>query len=192
MSRQYGGLESPSIIFIDAGNCSDIYQTMHFARQYGLDIEKVLDSIIVSRPFTIHQLACLIIDDLEPAVQHFGAKLVVVTDLLKMFVQDPQIDTDEAGWLVKEIRKALWKLSTQVFVVVSLHDYYYYCLSQQHRNYLMSIFDSRIDIITTKAADQQQSLQLKISNRCHSGGTNSSRQLSMSEKDLQTVSTRWW
>jgi hypothetical protein len=186
MSRQYGGLESPSIIFIDAGNCSDIYQTVNFARQYGLDIEKVLNSIIVSRPFTIHHLASLIINDLEPAVQRFGAKLVVVSDLLKMFVQDPQIDTDEARWLVKEIIKALQKLSTQVFVVVSLHDND--CPSQ-HRNYLVSIFDSRIDITTTTVADsqqqQQKSLQLKISTRCHSG---SSRQLSMPEKDLQIVS----
>jgi hypothetical protein len=46
MSRRYGGLESPSIIFIDAGNCSDIYQTVNFARQYGLDIEKVLDRVM--------------------------------------------------------------------------------------------------------------------------------------------------
>jgi hypothetical protein len=194
MSRQYGGLESPSIIFIDAGNCSDIYQTVNFARQYGLDVEKVLDSIIVSRPFTIHQLAGLIINDLEPAVQRFGAKLVVVSDLLKMFVQDPQIDTDEARWLVKEIIKALQKFSAQVFVVVSLHDND--CPSQ-HRNYLMSIFDSRIDITTTTAADsqQQKSLQLKISNRRHSGSgssTTSSSQLSMLEKDLQIVSAARW
>jgi hypothetical protein len=190
MSRRYGGLESPSIIFIDAGNCSDIYQTVNFARQYGLDIQKVLDSVIVSRPFTIHQLAGLIINDLEPAVQRFGAKIVVISDLLKMFIQDPQIDADEARWLVKEIIKALQKLSAQVFVVVSLQDNG--CLSQ-HRNYLMSIFDSCIDI-TTIAADSQQSVQLKISNRRHnSSSSNISRQLSIPQKDLQIVSAahRW-
>jgi Rad51 len=187
MSRQYGGLESPSIMFIDAGNCSDIYQTVNFARQYGLDIERILGSIIVSRSFTIHQLAGLIINDLEPAVQRFGAKLVVVSDLLKMFVQDPQIDTDEVRWLVKEVIKALQKLSTQMFLVVSLHDNDY---PLQYRNYLMSIFDSCIDITTTTAADsQQKSLQLKISNRRHSGSSSSSRQLSMLEKDLQIVSS---
>ena len=194
MSRRYGGLESPSIIFIDAGNCSDIYQTVNFARQYGLDIQKVLDSVIVSRPFTIHQLAGLIINDLELAVQRFGAKIVVISDLLKMFIQDPQIDADEARWLVKEIIKALQKLSAQVFVVVSLQDNG--CLSQ-HRNYLMSIFDSRIDIIMTAAdsQQQQQSIQLKISNRRHNSSSSniSSRQLSIPQKDLQIVSAahRW-
>jgi hypothetical protein len=191
MSRRYGGLESPSIIFIDAGNCSDIYQTVNFARQYGLDIEKVLDSVIVSRPFTIHQLAGLIINDLEPAVQRFGAKLVVISDLLKMFVQDPQIDADESRWLVKEIIKALRKLFTRVFVVVSLQDI---GCPLQHRNYFISIFDSRIDITMTTADSQQQSIQLKISNYCHSSSSCCCCcQLSIPQKDLQIVSAahRW-
>jgi hypothetical protein len=76
MSKRQGGFQSPSIIFIDAGNCSDIYQCVNFARQYGLDIQKVLDSIIVSRPFNIHQLAGLIINELDSAIvtQRFGAK----------------------------------------------------------------------------------------------------------------------
>src|SRR3712207_9456651 len=81
---------------------------MNFARQYGLDIQKVLDSIMVSRPFTIHQLAGLLLYELESAAIHrFGAKLVVVSDMLKMFSQeasDPQLDHDEAQWLLREIR----------------------------------------------------------------------------------------
>jgi hypothetical protein len=85
-----GRFESPSVIFIDAGNCSDIYQAVNFARQYGLDIQKVLNSIIVSRPFNIHQPAGLIINELDSAVhfQRFGAKLVVISDILKMFSQE--------------------------------------------------------------------------------------------------------
>ena len=59
--RRHGGFGSPYVIFIDAGNCSDIYKCVSFIRQYGLDQQKTLDRIIVSRPFTIHQLACLII-----------------------------------------------------------------------------------------------------------------------------------
>jgi hypothetical protein len=90
MSRRHGGFDSPSIIFIDAGNCSDIYQCMNFARQYGLDTEKVLNGIIVSRPFNIHQLAGLLIDELDPAIvmQRFGAKLIVISDLLKTLTKD--------------------------------------------------------------------------------------------------------
>jgi RecA/RadA recombinase len=100
MSRRHGGFGSPSVIFIDAGNCSDIYQCVNFARQYGLDIQKVMDSIIVSRPFNIHQLTGLLIDELDPSVvtQRFDAKLVVISDLLKMFTpqqQDSRLDQEE-------------------------------------------------------------------------------------------------
>jgi hypothetical protein len=51
------------IIFIDAGNDLDIYQYVNLARQYGLDIKKFLQSIVVSRMFTIYQLANTIIYD---------------------------------------------------------------------------------------------------------------------------------
>jgi hypothetical protein len=37
------------IIFIDAGNDLDIYQYINFARQYGLDIKKFLQSIVISK-----------------------------------------------------------------------------------------------------------------------------------------------
>ena len=57
-----GSLEKPAkkIIFIDAGGgkSSDIYQCENLARQYyGLNIKKVLQSMVVTRAFTIYQLA---------------------------------------------------------------------------------------------------------------------------------------
>jgi hypothetical protein len=96
---------------------------MNFARQYGLDIQKVVDSIIASRPFNIHQLAGLLINELNPAVikQRFGAKLVVITDLLKTLVQDSQIDPKEARWLVKEIARSLHFTSQQVMYWLLFH-----------------------------------------------------------------------
>jgi hypothetical protein len=159
LSKRQGGFESPSVIFVDAGNCSDIYQCVNFARQYGLDVQKVLDSIIVSRPFTIHQLAGLVSNHVDSAgaavVQRFGAKLVVISDLLKMFVQDPQIDPDEARWLVKEMVRSLRKLSSQVLVVVSLHE-----CPPHFRSLLLPIFDNQIHIAATK---EPNSLQVKVS-----------------------------
>jgi hypothetical protein len=169
---------------------------VNFARQYGLEIEKVLDSIIVSRPFTIHQLAGLIINELEQStaiVQRFGAKLVVISDLLKMFIQDPQqIDTDEARWLVKEIVKALLRLANHVLVVISLHK-----LPSQFCDLILPLFDICIDIDATATAtaaticSQQKTLQMKIiSNRRHGGDSTSCGKVSLTEKDLQIVPVR--
>lgn len=192
LSKRQGGFGSPSVIFVDAGNCSDIYQCVNFARQYGLDIEKVLDSIIVSRPFTIHQLAGLVSNHLDSAaaaiVQRFGAKLVVISDILKMFAQDPQIDPDEARWLLMEMVRSLRKLSSQVLVVVSLHE-----CPPQFRS-LLPIFDNQIHIAAT--TKEPGRLQVKVcgsnSNlyQQHGGGRMSSSSFIVIERDLKIIPVR--
>jgi hypothetical protein len=66
MSKRQGGFESTNVIFIDAGEkSSDVYQCVDFARQYGLDKEMVLHSILVTRAFTIYQLADLLITNYQ-------------------------------------------------------------------------------------------------------------------------------
>ncbi len=161
MSKRPGGFESQSVIFIDTGNCSDIHQCVNFARQYGLDIQKVLDSIIVSRPFNIHQLVGLLINELDTTtiLQRFGAKLIVISDILKMFVQDSQIDQDEARWLVKEIAKSLRNLSSQIMVVISVHE-----CPPQYQSLLLSLFENQIDIAATRESSR---LHFKISSNLH-------------------------
>ena len=67
---------SSSLIFVDTGegNSSDIYQCVILARQYGLRIKKLLQSIIVSAAFTIHQIENIIIYYLHNVIQQFNAK----------------------------------------------------------------------------------------------------------------------
>ena len=195
MSRRHGGFGSASVIFIDAGNCSDIYQCVNFARQYGLDIQKVLDSIMVSRPFTIHQLAGLLLYELESAAIHrFGAKLVVVSDMLKMFSQeasDPQLDHDEAQWLLREIAKSLQRISSQALVVISLNnnddDDDDNHRRSQYRSFLPH-WDNRIDITTTASSDGSHNLHLEITNDRHHDSKRHC--LSLPEREVQFVLTR--
>jgi Rad51 len=189
MSRRHGGFGSSSVIFIDAGNCSDIYQCVNFARQYGLDIQKVLDSIIVSRPFTIHQLAGLLIYELESAaaIHRFGAKLVVVSDMLKMFSQEavaPQLDHDEAQWLLREIAKSLQRISSQALVVISLNNNNNNHRPSQYRSFLPHC-DNWIDITTTASSDGSHNLHLEITNHRHHDSKRHC--LSLPEKEVQFV-----
>jgi len=86
--RSYG-LSSPSLslIFVDTGegNSSDIYQCVNFARQYGLYIKKLLQSIIVSKEFIIYQITNIIIYHLPNVIQQFNAKVEpFLTDALYM------------------------------------------------------------------------------------------------------------
>ncbi len=192
MSRRHGGFGSPSVIFIDAGNCSDIYQYVNFARQYGLDIQKVLDSIMVSRPFTIHQLAGLLIYELESiAIHRFGAKLVVVSDMLKMFsqeVSDPQLDHDEAQWLLKEITMSLQRISAQALVVISLNSNNNNNNRPSQYQNLLPHCDNQIDITATASSDGSHNLQLEITNHRHHDSKRHC--LSLPEREVQLVLAR--
>ena len=139
------------VIFIDAGgNNLDIYLCVNFARQYGLDIKKVLQSIIITRVFTIYQLANLIIYELPNAIQKLEAKVIVISDLLNMFIRDPQIEIEEeeGEWLIKEIINSIRKISDYILVVVFL-DYYHYYNNQKSSGYnkiFLLIFDKSIEI----------------------------------------------
>jgi hypothetical protein len=118
LCKKRAGLESP-VLFIDAGNNSDVYQCVDFARQYGLDVAKVLNGIMVSRAFTVYQLAGLLIHELHSAVRQLGAKLVVISGLLAMFTQDPQGDQAEARQLLREMLSAVRKVAGKVTVVIT-------------------------------------------------------------------------
>ena len=59
LPRRYGGIGSDysKTIAIDAGNCTNIYQFVDFARQYGLEVKNLYRPIVGSRVFTIYQIS---------------------------------------------------------------------------------------------------------------------------------------
>lgn len=186
--KRYNGLDSSAVIFIDAGNCSDIYQACNFARQYGLDSKSILDRVIVSRPFTIHQLAGLIVHDLDELLQRTRTKLVVITDILRMFLEDPQqqIDSrDEARWLIKEMARELRKVSKMAFLAVSLRE----DVSEYQNIMMASIFDARIISIGPEPKSSNNLLQIDVHNqrRHHNHLDQTNRKFTIAEKDLLVI-----
>ena len=171
LPRRYGGIGSDysKPIAIDAGNCSNVYQFVDFARQYGLDVKKVLQSILVSRVFTIYQLADLIIHELPKIIQELSPrnKLIVFYGLLHLFVFDPHIDKVDAKRLIKEIARSLTKLSKDRLVIVSFS----HC-NHEYEKSLLSIFDKRIEI--TDDLGNERILRLNVYNRTFKGKEESS------------------
>ena len=96
LPRRHGGIEQgyTKIIAIDGGNCTNVYQFVRIARQDGLEVNKALQNIVVSRMSTIYQLAHLIIEELPKIIQRFSSrnKIIVICGLLHLFVSDPHID----------------------------------------------------------------------------------------------------
>jgi hypothetical protein len=161
LPRRYGGIGSDysKTIAIDSGNCTNVYQLVDFARQYGLEVKKVLQNIVVSRVFTIYQLADLIIHELPKIIEELSPKnkLILVYGLLHLFVFNPHIDKADAKGLLKEIARSLRMLSKDRLVVVSFS----HCNSEYETS-LLPFFDKRIEI--TNDVDNN-SLLLEVYNR---------------------------
>jgi hypothetical protein len=145
--KRIGGFDSPNIIVVDAGNNLDFYLYVNFARQYGLDIKNTLQQIIISRAFTVYQLANLVINEIPSIIQRYNSKIVIISNFLEMFLHDPQLDIKEAEYLIREIKYSLTKSKTlQDILVLMSWNHNIHQQSCRYNNILSSIFGKRIEI----------------------------------------------
>jgi len=121
LPTKYGGLDTPYVVVVDAGNKSDVYQTVNFARQYGMNFENILNRIIVSRTFTIHQLKSLLSRELPRVIRQYQAGVIVIPGLLDLF-DDPNIKQKEAKWVISRIMKSLDDASIKSLVITSVQE----------------------------------------------------------------------
>lgn len=138
------------VLFIDGGNSFDPYAISDSSVEQGLDTEKVLERLHVSRAFTHHQLASIITDKLPSAIRKFSAKLVVVSDITQLYC-DPDVrddDKEDALRIFAKTARALRMFARQ-----------YECLivatNLEPRNFLM-------DRALTRAAHVLVSVEQKI------------------------------
>jgi hypothetical protein len=137
LPANYGGLDSPHVIIVDAGNKSDFYQTVNFIRQYGLDLKHSLDRIIVSRTFTIYQLKTLLQRELPKVIAKYQPSVVIVPGLLDMFDDDPNIKKKEAKTVIARIIKLINEISSRRLVITSIRE-------SKYAKLVMPNFDKRI------------------------------------------------
>jgi hypothetical protein len=165
LPHRHGGLGS-HVILVDGGNSSDPYLGISFARQYGLEIEDVLSKIISSRAFTVYQLESLITHELTSIITQYDAKLVVISDLLAMFSDDPFLDKQDAKRILDSILLSISKLK-ECLVVVSI--------SKPTKPEIMKSFDR---VIRLSNKDDDITVDLDDKN------------YTIKEKDLEIISHR--
>jgi hypothetical protein len=100
LPTQLGGLSS-HVVFVDGGNTFRLYQISRLAQLHQLNPRTVLERIHISRAFTAYQMAALLMEKLEEAVERYDAKLVVVSDIAGFFL-DKGILEDEARSLFSQ------------------------------------------------------------------------------------------
>ena len=154
LPRNHGGVEAENVIVIDADNSSSPYTYVNIAREYGMHYRNVLRKVLVSRQFTIYQLAHTIIYDLPKRIQFHKSKIIIISGLLDQFYQDPYIHTAEAESLVSQIVTALCKIKN-VFIVLT---------SRLTDNQIEFPAMSRIEIRAKKEFDETK-LNLSIYNK---------------------------
>lgn len=105
-----GGLDS-NVIFIDGGNDFNPYAISHICQLLQLDPKDFLEGIYISRAFTAYQLTSLIFERLEKAIDNCDAKLVIVSDVIRLFL-DRDIPRTEAmnifpklSWFLRNVSR---------------------------------------------------------------------------------------
>jgi hypothetical protein len=201
LPKRHGGLckrnLNSNVFILDAGNSTDVYQFVDFMKQYGLDIKKTLQKIIVSRVFTIYQLTHLLVYELSKIIHKYNINLVVIPDLLKMFIQDPQLHMKEAESLIREIAGALRKISimnnnNNVLLLASLPSNNELSsspiLDVAHTIFLSS-FNKEIEITENRTNDR---LKLRMCERSDDDihDITIKKQYSLSVEDLLTITGR--
>lgn len=76
------------VVFVDGGNSVDPHGIVRAAKRVGLERLDVLPRIRVARAFTCHQMATLLVDRLDEAVAESGAKLVVLSCLPELYLDE--------------------------------------------------------------------------------------------------------
>jgi hypothetical protein len=178
-----------NVILVDAGR-------QYYRRDV---ISRVLNDTIITRPFTVYQLADIVINQLPNVIQLYDAKMVVISDLLDMFVRDPQIEANEARYLINEIINSITKSRTleNVLVIVSLPfvNSAYHNSDKSFMSYnktIISRFDKCIEI-TKDHENRNKMIDIKIRNSCRINKNtmndfNYGKLLSISKRDLLTIS----
>lgn len=120
MPHHYGGLESPNVIIIDGGiNEIDFYRIVEQSQELGVNIDLVLDGIILSRSFTINQLAHTIIFELPKWIQKYKSKLVVITNIYSSNnLKKTDCYKKENEWLILQMIDVINKMSRNCIVIV--------------------------------------------------------------------------
>jgi hypothetical protein len=173
LPERYGGLNSPYVMIADAGNHTDVYGAVNFARQYGMSKESVAERILVVRAFTVHQVRRLISVELPEMVHKYQVRSVIVPGLLNVF------DDEEHNMKIKDIRKdiskiteAINELSARVLIVTSIQQ------EDKHSEPVLRAFKKRINLLQK---EKHGTLKAEIYNQ------GDSKVVNLTERELKII-----
>jgi DNA-directed RNA polymerase subunit RPC12/RpoP len=176
LPERYGGLNSPYVMVADAGNRTDVYGVVNFARQYGMSKKNAAERILVVRAFTVYQVRRLISVELPEIVQKYQVRSVIVPGLLKVFDEDPNMRMKDVKKETSRIIEAINELSTRVLVVTSVQQG-----GSTHSESVLQAFKKRINLLRR---DKYSTLKAEIYNQ------GDSKVVNLTERELKIISKK--
>jgi ribosomal protein S27AE len=175
LPERYGGLNSPFVAVADAGNHTDVYSAVNFARQYGMSKENVAERILVVRAFTVHQVRRLISVELPEIIQKYHIRGVIVPSLLNAFDEDPNMKMKDAKKEISKITQAINELSTKVLVVTSIQQ------GGRFSDPVLCGFKKRINLVQEEEGKKYSTLKAEIYN------LGDSKIVNLTERELKMI-----
>jgi DNA-directed RNA polymerase subunit RPC12/RpoP len=177
LPERHGGLNSPYVMVADAGNHTDVYGAINFARQYGMSKKNVAERILVVRAFTVHQVRRLISVELPEIVQKYQVRSVIVPSLLNVFDEDPNMRKRDVKKEISRIMEAINELSARVLVVTSVQREG----NSSHSESVLRAFKKRINLLQN---DKYSTLKAEIYNQ------GDSKVVNLTERELKIISKK--
>lgn len=117
-AQTYQTFHAPTL-YIDGGMAANPYRIAYYARALHLDACDVLSSVSIARAFTLHQLASLIHDALEPAIQSHQPRTLIIGRFPALYL-DPDVPNDEAATLLTTTLDTLQRLTSSYRLITVL------------------------------------------------------------------------
>jgi hypothetical protein len=136
---QYLGQGQP-VVLVDGANAFNPYLLSDAARAEGLDFQRVLDSVRLSRVYTCHQLEALLSDHLRSAIAAFRPGAVLCLGLLDT-LHDEDVPAGEAGRIFRRLTTAILEAAARLPILAACPDR---ANADPHKDDLRRSFDDRL------------------------------------------------
>lgn len=103
-------LQGEEVVYVDGGNSLNPHHLVNVGRPLGLPREEALRRVHVARAFTVHQMATLLMESLEPVLVETQASLLILAHLPELFL-DEEVPTKEAYHLLRRSMEAVRDLT---------------------------------------------------------------------------------
>jgi len=148
------GLDS-DVVFVDAGNLFDTYTISQHIVNLGLESGRVQQRIHLTRAFTHHQVHSLIVEKLTAALDEYGAKVAVVSDITALFCDPDVREKQEALDIFRQSVQFLRKTAEQRNMIII-------ATNQKARNKTMTDALMRTAHVSARLKDKGAYTQLII------------------------------